>query len=172
MVGNLFSYREKRTRTDTKRKDPTVAQQLKDTLLQADKRPQVVTECETLIDEEVNSKSGLTGLAVKGAYAMVKAFKPGIIHEAVDGLLDDFVARLEPFYAAYRSNGDKKSLSDYFTGQKTEVADALLGITDERATRAKNATLKKAYEKLRPQGKKHVEDAVPRLGRLIERYAT
>ena len=28
-----------------------------------------------------------------------------------------------------------------------EVADALLGITDTRAQRAKNATLKKAYEK-------------------------
>ncbi len=36
------------------------------------------------------------------------------------------------------------------------------------STRSSNGTLKKAYEKLRPQGKKHVEEAVPRLSRLIE----
>lgn len=147
-----------------------MAQQLKDVLLQPGKRPQVISECETLIDEEVASKSGLSGLAVKGAYAMVKALKPGMIREAVDGLLDDFVARLEPFYSAYQAAPAGASLPEYLKARSSEVADALLGITDERAARSKNATLKKAYEKLRPQGKKHVEEAVPRLGRLIERH--
>ena len=53
-----------------------------------------------------------------------------------------------------------------------QVADALLAISDERAARAKNQGAKKAYEKLRPSGKKHVETAVPRLGRLIAKYAS
>ena len=53
-----------------------------------------------------------------------------------------------------------------------EVADALLAISDERAARAKNQGLKKAYEKLRPTGKKHVEAAVPRVGRLIAKYTS
>ena len=102
---------------------------------------------------------------------MVKALKPGMIRESVDALLDEFVARLEPFYAQYHSSKDGSSLADNFGNRSGEIADALLGITDERAQRSRNATLKKAYEKLRPQGKKHVQEAVPRIGRLIERHA-
>jgi hypothetical protein len=146
--------------------------QLKDILLEAGKRPRVVTDCEKLIDEEVASKGGLSGLAVKGAFAMVKAVKPGMIHEAVDGLLDSFVERIESFYVDFQANSGGKKLPDYLTRRSGEVADALLGITDERAARSKNSTLRKAYEKLRPQGKKHVEDAMPRLGRLIETHSS
>ena len=146
-------------------------QELKDVLLQPGKRPQIVRECEVLIDEEVASKGGLSGLAVKAAFAMVKAVKPGMIPEAVDSMLDDFVRRAEPFYAAYQTDGAGKSLPDYLAGRGSDVADALLGISDERAARSSNGTLKKAYEKLRPQGKKHVQEAMPRLGRLIEKHA-
>jgi len=53
---------------------------------------------------------------------------------------------------------------------KGDVAEALLSITDERAKRATNNTAKAAYEKLRPTGKKHVEEAVPRLARMIEQH--
>ena len=35
-------------------------------------RPRVVDACVRLIDEEVAAKSGLSGMAVKGAYAVVK----------------------------------------------------------------------------------------------------
>lgn len=145
--------------------------QLKDILLETGKRPRVATDCEKLIDEEVASKGGLSGLAVKGAFAMVKALKPGIIHEAVDGLLDSFVERLEPVYTEFQANSGGKKLPDYLAARSGEVADALLGITDERAQRSKNSSLRKAYEKLRPQGKKHVEEAMPRLGRLIEKHS-
>jgi hypothetical protein len=144
--------------------------QLKEILLSPDKRPQIVTECEQLIDEEVKSKGGFSGGVVKIAYGTVKALKPGMIREAVDGLLDDFVARLEPFYGAYRAAPGGAKLPDYLATRSGEVADALLGVTDDRAGRSKNSTLKKMYEKLRPQGKKNVEEALPRLGRLIERH--
>jgi hypothetical protein len=110
---------------------------LSEILLVPGNRPKVVADCVRLIEEEVDSKGGLTGLAVKGAFALVKAVKPGFVMEACDSMLDDFVRRLEPFHAA-----------------------------------AKNPTLKKAYEKLRPTGKKHVEAAVPRIGRLISKYAS
>ena len=145
--------------------------QLKDILLEKGKRPRVVTDCEALIDEEVASKGGLSGLAVKGAFAMVKAVKPGMVHEAVDGLLDSFVERIESFYVDFQANPGGKKLPDYLTARSGEVADALLGITDERAQRSSNSTLRKAYEKLRPQGKKHVGEAMPRLGRLIEKHS-
>jgi len=132
------------------------------------KRPAILTDCVKLIDDEVASKGGLSGLAIKAAYKVVCAVKPGIIRESMDQLLDDFVRRLEPFYADHRSGGaEPKAFGDTLRRRPAEVADALLGITDDRAKRAKNATLKGAYEKLRPQAKKHVEEAVPRVGRTL-----
>lgn len=132
------------------------------------KRPRILTDCVRLIDDEVASKGGLSGLAIKAAYKVVCAVKPGIIHESMDMLLDDFVTRLEPFYADHRkANASPTQFGDSLNRRAGEVADALLGITDDRAKKAKNATLKSAYEKLRPQAKKHVEEAVPRVGRTL-----
>lgn len=132
------------------------------------KRPVILNDCVKLIDDEVASKGGLTGLAIKAAYKVVCAVKPGIIRESMDGLLDDFVARLEPFYVDHRKDGAAPTaFGDTLKRRPAEVADALLGITDDRAKKAKNATLKGAYEKLRPQAKKHVEEAVPRVGRTL-----
>jgi len=143
---------------------------LADILLVPGNRPKVVADAVRVIDEEVDSKGGLSGLAVKGAYALVKAVKPGFVSEAVDSMLDDFVKRLEPFYAAAQAKNEP--VGPAMNTRAGEVSEALLAISDERAARAKNGTLKKAYEKLRPTGKKHVEAAVPRIGRLIGKYAT
>jgi hypothetical protein len=134
------------------------------------KRPQILTDCERIIEDEVKDKGGLTGLAIKGAYKIVCAVKPGVIREVLDSLLDDFVNRLEPFYAEQLAKGDGKGFGDHMNTKKSAVADALLGITDDRAKVSKNQTLKGAYERLRPQGKKHVEDAIPRVGRTLSRY--
>src|SRR3954467_4089229 len=79
---------------------------LSEILLVPGNRPKVVIDCVRVIDEEVDSKGGLTGLAVKGAYALVKAVKPGFVSGAVDGMLDDFVRRLEPFYAAAQAKSE------------------------------------------------------------------
>jgi hypothetical protein len=142
---------------------------LAEILLVPGNRPKVVADSVRVIDEEVDSKGGLTGLAVKGTYAVVKAVKPGLVSEAVDGMLDDFVKQLEPFYAAAQAKNEP--VGPALSSRAGEVAEALLAISDGRAPRAKNQTLKKAYEKLRPTGKKHVEAAIPRIGRLIGKYA-
>jgi hypothetical protein len=140
----------------------------------ASKRPRLLDDCVHLIDAEVASKGGLSGLAIKGAYKLVQAVKPGFVREAMDNLLDDFVRRLEPFYAEHRAkNGDNhRAFGDHLAARAAPVADALLGITDDRARRAKNPNVKATYDKLRPQAKKHVEEAVPRVGRTLSPHLT
>ncbi|TCP49186.1 hypothetical protein EV191_1098 [Tamaricihabitans halophyticus] len=147
-----------------------MAQALDQILLSESKRPEVVTDFQNLIDEEVSGKKGVSGLAVKGVYGTVKAVKSGMIHDAVDSLLDDFVQRLQPFYAEYQTAGGGTPLSEYLSGRGDEVADALLGVTDERAGNSQRKSVKNGYEKLRPQAKKHVEEAVPQIGSLIEKH--
>jgi hypothetical protein len=132
------------------------------------KRPRILNDCLRMIDDEVDAKGGLTGLAIKGGYKIVQAVKPGFVREALDHLLDEFVGRLEPFWQKHREGGgDPRMFADALSRRSGEVADALLGLTDEKARRAKNPTVKSAYEKLRPQAKKHVEEAVPRVGRTL-----
>jgi hypothetical protein len=141
---------------------------LAEKLLKPENRDRVVADCVTLVDEEVRSKGGLTGLAVKGAYGVVKAVKPKFVAEVVDGMLDEWVAKLEPFYDAWKAEGGKP-FADYLKAHGPDAADALLSVTDGRAKVAKSGSVKKMYEKMRPSAKKHVEEALPRLGRLVEK---
>jgi uncharacterized protein DUF6918 len=130
-------------------------------------RPQVVADCERIIEEEVNSK-GFLGIPIKAAYAIVKAVKPGFVPEVIDHMLEDFAQRLDPIYQQAKTKNEP--ITAHFNGRPGEVAEALLAITDERAQRTKNQVLKSAYEKLRPTGKKHVEAAVPRISRLVDKF--
>ena len=136
------------------------------------KRPRILDDCVRLIDAEVDGKGGLSGLAIKAAFKIVSSLKPGFVREALDHLLDDFVRRLEPFYDQHKATNaaNPRAFGDLLTRRAADVADALLGITDDRAKRAKNPTMKSAYERLRPQGKKHVEEAVPRVGRTLSAH--
>jgi hypothetical protein len=136
------------------------------------KRPPLLDDLVRFIDDEVAAKSGLSGLAIKGAYKVVAAIKPGVIREAMDSLLDDFVKRVEPIYARFAATGeqDPRKFADYLSGARTEAADLLLGVTDDRAKRAKNKTMKGAYDKLRPHAKKYVEEAVPGAARVFARH--
>ena len=142
---------------------------LKEILLQEENRPQVVEDCVRLVDSEVKSKSGLRGMAVKGTYALVKKIKPTIIHEAVYALLDDFVAELEPYFEEFQGE-PKGNFRGYLDQQKVKVADSLLNVTDRRIARANNKAIKKAYQKLRPMGEKHVQAAVPGVGEVVDKH--
>ena len=142
---------------------------LAEKMTQPPARARVIGECCTLIDEEVATKGGLSGLAVKGAYKLVKAVKPTFVPEVVDDMLDEWVGKLEPFFTQWQASGNGKPFADFVSARSGEVAEALLQVTDKRAQSAKNKTVKSMYEKMRPSAKKHVEEALPRLGRLVER---
>ncbi|MBO0841387.1 MAG: hypothetical protein J2O49_11270, partial [Sciscionella sp.] len=71
-----------------------MSETLKQLLLDPQRRPNVVNDCQQLIEDQVAAAAGIPGVAIKGGYKVVKAIKPGIIHDAVDGLLDQFVAKL------------------------------------------------------------------------------
>lgn len=138
---------------------------LSDKLL-GDNRTKVEGDCVRVIEDEVASKRGATGLAVKAAFKMIKAFKRDIVPDAVHHLLPDFVGQLEPIYDEFSAAGSG-DIAGYCAGNGDRIAEALLGITDQRAASSKHGTLVKAYKKLRPQGKKHVVAAMPRIGAML-----
>lgn len=127
----------------------------------------VVADASDVLDAEVADKSGLTGIAVKGAFAIVKAVKPGILVESIENLLPDFARVLDPVIAG-RPEGT--SLATYLKSKSGDVVTALLSITDDRARKSTHKTLVGAYNKLRPQAEKHVSAAVPRVADLVDKH--
>jgi len=129
----------------------------------------VVDDALEVLELEVKDKSGLSGLAVKGAYALVKGIRPNFLRQVVDHLLDEFLDALEPFVTEAQTSG--VPVSALVRKQAARVAEALLKITDRKAKSAENKVIQKTYEKLRPTAEKHVEAAAPRLGDLLEKHA-
>ncbi len=141
---------------------------LVDALTDESKKKDVVKDCCELIDAEVKDKGGISGLAIKAGYSAVKGIKPGFVEKAVEDLLPEFAKALDPIYADAKAQN--KPVGDFFSSNKSRVADALLSITDAKAAKAKSGVAKGAYDKLRGSAKSNVEQAAPRLGKLIEKY--
>jgi len=145
---------------------------LKELLIDNETRQKkLLADCVRLIDEEVACKKGITGLAIKGAFKMVKAVKPGFIEEVMAFLMPEFISHLEPVFGEYQDQ-DQEKLETFLLRREQSVADQLLGITDRHAAKTSNQGVKVAYEKLRPQAQKHVAAAMPRVARMLSRYVT
>ena len=141
---------------------------LSDVLTGPDRLKSVVDDCLVILDEEVASKRGFTGVGIKAGFKVVKSFKPGFLRIVVTDLVPEFAVALDPLYQEALTQGG--SVDSFLRQNGSRVSDALLAITDEKAGRSRNGVIKGAYDRLRGTAKKHVEAAVPRLGGLIQKY--
>ena len=141
---------------------------LSDAIHDQTKKPAIIKDCCTLVDEEVAAKSGLSGFAVKAGYAAVKGIKPGFIAEVVEKLMPEFAGAIDAIWEEGKKESDPVAS---FTKNKSRVADALLSVTDAKSKNAKSSVVRGTYDKLRGSAKKNVEEAVPRLGRLLLKHA-
>ena len=145
---------------------PSLTQAVQD----QEKRPLIIKDCATLIDTQVQSKRGMTGIAVKGAFKMIRSFKPGIIPRSIDDMLDEFSTKIDPFWE--KCQAEKADPVRYFQSNSNAISNALLSITDERAKNSPNKVLVKAYGSLRKKAVEHVSSALPDLARLIAKHAS
>ncbi|MFV8753900.1 DUF6918 family protein [Nannocystaceae bacterium ST9] len=142
---------------------------LPDLLLRPEIRPAVVDACVVVVEREVASKPGLGGVAIKAGFAVVSKVKPGFVREVVSNLLPDFASALDPMYREAASESGEASdstIADAFVRrverERSRAAEALLGVTDRKIHSAR-PSVQKAYERLRPTAREHVEAAMPNL---------
>ena len=133
-------------------------------------RARIVSDCTELIDHQVKAKRGVSGLAIKGAYGTIKRIKKGMIPEVIDGLLDDWLGKLQTHHDDWTSTDGGQTFSDHLIERTDPVAEDLLSVTDERAEKTTHKTAAKAYRKMRGSAKNNVMQAVPGLARLIEKH--
>lgn len=132
-------------------------------------RPAVVADLSQVVEGEVKRKSGLSGAAIKGAYAAAKKAVPAIPSGAVDELLPAFAQALDPYWEASGGQGD---FGAYLGSRGDEVAESLLAITDQRAAASGREPVKKAYKTLRPKALENVKAALPAIGSTLQKHAS
>ena len=146
-----------------------MAATLRDTLLAPDVQPQVVADCEALVNGEVATMSGISGTAVKLAYKAVRTYDAGHIHYMIETLLPNLADALQPYWTEFTAAGGGV-FGDYLAKNEDEVCEALLAITDERGRNSGRPVIVKAYNTVRGSAAKHVKAALPSVGALVERY--
>lgn len=140
-------------------------------LLAPEVRPLLVNDCVALIDRSVKSTKGFTGIAVKGAYSSVKMIKPRFVEGVVDALLDEWIEKLSAFEKEHADKRVGGPLSAYLIQERVRVSEALIEVTDGRAETTKHKSAAKFYHRLRPSALAHVEQSIPDLAALVDKYA-
>jgi hypothetical protein len=147
-----------------------LAATLHELLLAPDVRPQVVADCEALVNGEVSTMSGVSGTAVKLAYKAVRTYDAGHIHYMIETLLPHMADALQPYWTDFSAAGGG-GFGDYLAKREDEVCEALLAITDERGRNSGRPVIVKAYKTVRGSAAKHVKAALPEVGILVEKWA-
>lgn len=142
--------------------------ELSNRLLDPTKKEMVVNDCCNMIEEQLASKSGISGMALKAAFAALKGIKPGYVNGAVEQLLPSCLTAIDPIWNEGVLQGDPVG---HMVASSSHAADALLSVTDEKVKNSSRQIVKGTYEKLRGSAKKHVEEAVPDFAKVIEKHA-
>jgi len=147
-----------------------MARTLPEMLLTPEIRPQAVTDCQALVQQELAGKSGISGTAVKVAYKAVTTFAPGYYQEMIEMMLPDMAGKLQPYWADFTASG-AADFGGYLAKRPEEVSQALLSVTDAMAANGHRAVILKAYGAVRGGAGKHIEAALPNLGAMVQKYA-
>lgn len=140
---------------------------LSEGLLNPTKKALVVEDCCNMIEAQIASKSGISGIALKTAFAALKGIKPGYIPNVVEQLLPQCLEALDPIWNDGIQKGDPV---EYVVENRSRTADALLSITDARVKESKRQIVRGTYDKFRGSAKQHVEEAVPDFAKVIDNY--
>lgn len=120
-----------------------------------------------IVDEEVSSKRGVTGLTIRGSYSLIKWLKRDSLERTLDEMLEEFVIDLD---SLYRKHSSPQNFGDYILRNKSRIAARMLRITDKRRKTSKNQSLCSAYDKISPSAQSNIERAIPKISQLIQKY--
>jgi len=133
----------------------------------------VLRDSAHVLDEEVAKKSGISGLAIKAAYKLLKSMKQGkALQKVLEVLMPEFILKLEPHFRRYQAEGKGQTWSDFLRPHYDALADDFLAVTDAKADASDSAKVRKTYEKLRPMARKEVVASMAALARMMDRYVS
>lgn len=144
---------------------------LTEVLLAEGRRQLLIADCVRLLEEEIDSKKGISGLTIKTVFKLVQKIKSNVFFEIVDHLLPSFSQALDPFYQTFQKE-KQQAFESFLLSQPDAVVKALLSVTDAKAQNAENKILKAGYENLRGVAEHQVMVAIPKIAMLLSKYTS
>ncbi|BAZ87588.1 DUF6918 family protein [Dolichospermum compactum] len=141
---------------------------LSEKIMNSSHKDLIVQDCCTMIDVQLASKSGMSGIALKAAFAALKGIQPAYISNVIESLLPVCLTAIDPIWSEGVQQGEPV---EYLTANSNRTANALLSVTDARVKNTKRQLVRGTYEKFRNSAEKHVQEAVPDLAQVIGKYA-
>ena len=127
----------------------------------------MAADCAKLMDEQVAAKSGVSGMAFKATYRVVKGLSSDYIPGAIQRLLPEAISALEPMWEEGLVSGDPVA----FLTQNSELtADTILSVTDAKIQRVKSKLICTSYSKLRKSVKSDISAAVPGFAGILSKH--
>jgi hypothetical protein len=127
----------------------------------------IAADCTKLMDTQVAEKGGISGLALKATYGVVKGVGADYIPGAIQRLLPETISALEPIWDEGIQAGNPEA---HLTQNSDRTAEIILGVTDAKIKRAKNGLICASYNKLRKSVKSDIVAAVPGLAQIISKH--
>ncbi len=127
----------------------------------------LVSSCQDLLDQQVASKGGLSGVALKTTYGLVKGVGPNYISGAIARLLPEVMKALDPLWDEGLATGDPV---DYLSRNCDQAAACLLSVTDLRVKATRYTVVKTSYGNLRQSVKADIASAVPQLAQILNHH--
>lgn len=149
------------------------AYSIKPVLQNAIVRQDFIRDCVSVIEAQVESQRGFSGIVFKNSYSMLGKLVPQATWQATDFLIDEFAEQMEPFLQEFSDRNEGDHLLPVFLSQKADrIAEALLKVTDTKAKTFDSSAILSLYKSLRPHAKKQVERAVPDIAQILQKYLT
>ncbi|MEM8504530.1 MAG: hypothetical protein AAF716_15410 [Cyanobacteria bacterium P01_D01_bin.1] len=131
-------------------------------------RSAIAADCTQLIDQQVSAKGGLSGMALKAAYKVVKGISADYVPGALMRLMPETLSNLDPIWEEGVQTGDPAT---YLSQHSDRTADAILAATDARIARSGQGVITATYNRLRKSVKSDVVAAVPGLAEILKKHA-
>lgn len=142
---------------------------LADILLAPPRREALAADLVALVERHVAGRAGLGGVALRAGLGLVNRALPDAVPRAVDRLLPDLVAALEPLRARPDAAGGP-GFARVVRREHARIAAALAKVADARAARSRNVALKALYARIRDMAVREGEALIPALADVLARH--
>ncbi len=141
---------------------------LADLLLAPPQRDVLIKGGAALLEKAIADRGGITGVAYRTGYAMIKAAKPGAAQRASKELMPGFAEALEPLFKQHLQRGGRPEVfgSSLLTGS-TEAVSRMIAVADRRVEGSSDM-VRKTYGRFRGNAEAEVTRILPGFAALID----
>lgn len=141
---------------------------LKEALTAPQTKPAVVADLATLIDRQVGTLGGLSGIAIKTAFGAAKRKDPAVVTKAANAYAGELGEVLQPLWDRFTASGGS-DFGSFLSANKGEAETAIMTAVENGAPAS--GPERAMFDRFKPQVTKLLTSALPELGQIIQKHA-